>query len=63
VVPLFGGVVFIAGLLATYTLEMLTLMSVAYLVLIPFGVQNYHKKEREDRARRAAEPSNPSPST
>jgi hypothetical protein len=38
-------------------------MSVAYLVLIPFGVQNYHKKEREDRARRAAEPSNPSPST
>jgi CDP-diacylglycerol--serine O-phosphatidyltransferase len=63
VVPLFGGVVFIAGLLATYTLEMLTLMSVAYLVLIPFGVQNYHKKEREDRARRAAEPSKPSPST
>jgi CDP-diacylglycerol--serine O-phosphatidyltransferase len=57
VVPLFGGVVFLAGLLATYTLEMLTIMSIAYLVLIPLGIQNYRKKEREDRARRASEPS------
>ena len=61
VVPLFGGVVFLAGLLATYTLEMLTLMSIAYLVLIPVGIQNYRKKEREDRARRATEPSAPTP--
>ena len=57
VVPLFGGVVFLAGLLATYTLEMLTIMSIAYLVLIPLGIQNYRKKERGDRARRASEPS------
>lgn len=62
VVPLFGGVVFLAGLLATYTLEMLTIMSIAYLVLIPVGVQNYRKKEREDRARRAAEATTPPPS-
>lgn len=54
VVPLFGGVVFLAGLLATYTLEMLTIMSVAYLVLIPLGIQNYRKKEREDRLRQMA---------
>lgn len=49
VIPLFGGVVFIAGLLATYTLEMLAIISVAYLALIPFGVQNYRKRERDDR--------------
>jgi CDP-diacylglycerol--serine O-phosphatidyltransferase len=54
VVPLFGGVVFLAGLLATYTLEMLTIMSVTYLVLIPLGIQNYRKKEREDRLRQMA---------
>ena len=54
VVPLFGGVVFLAGLLATYTLEMLTIMSIAYLVLIPLGIQNYRKKEREDRLRQTA---------
>lgn len=54
VIPLFGGVVFLAGLLATYTLEMLTLMSIAYLILIPVGVQNYRKKEREDRLRASA---------
>lgn len=49
VIPLFGGVVFIAGLLATYTLEVLAIISVAYLALIPLGVQNYRKREREDR--------------
>ncbi len=49
VIPLFGGVVFIAGLLATYTLEVLAIISVAYLALIPLGVQNYRKHEREDR--------------
>lgn len=49
VVPLFGGVVFLAGLLATYTLEMLTLLSIAYLALIPLGVQNYRKNERQER--------------
>ena len=57
VVPLFGGVVFIAGLLATYTLEMLTLMSVVYLALIPLGVHNYRKKQKAERIAKAnAEP-------
>lgn len=49
VIPLFGGIVFFAGLLATYTLEMLTLLSVIYLILIPLGVQNYRKNERNER--------------
>jgi hypothetical protein len=33
---------------------MLTIMSIAYLVLIPLGIQNYRKKEREDRLRQTA---------
>lgn len=57
VIPLFGGVVFIAGLLATYTLEVLALISVAYLALIPFGVQNFRKHEREHRQANARQTS------
>jgi CDP-diacylglycerol--serine O-phosphatidyltransferase len=55
VVPLFVAVVFVVAILITYTFEALTLLTIAYLALIPLGVTRYRALDQTHRAARPPE--------
>lgn len=56
VLPLFIVLVVVVGLLVSFPFSMMTLISIAYLASIPFGVARYRQIEREEAAKAAAEP-------
>ncbi|MDP3320784.1 MAG: phosphatidylcholine/phosphatidylserine synthase [Bosea sp. (in: a-proteobacteria)] len=56
VLPIFVGVVVVAGLLFAYPFEMLALVVIAYLALIPLSAARYRKLDREQAAATVAAP-------
>lgn len=56
VVPIFGAAVLFVALLSSYLWHMLCVLSVGYLLSIPWGVHHYRKLEKRSMDRAAAKP-------
>lgn len=56
VLPILGLVVLTLILLVTYPWHTLTLLGLAYLVMVPFGVRSWRRHVREEQAAREASP-------
>lgn len=54
VLPLFVASVLAVALLASFTFEVMALLTLAYLVYLPFGVMTYRQRERQERGQPAA---------